>query len=372
MPRSHVEINYSHALGYSHYINYFTPQTHMNRGYITGYINVKNQTIPRVTSEIKTADFGGAVMVRWGFGRDRYMVAPGLYAIGAPGSTSDVFVTSNYKLSFDHLRKNLKEDDAWILVLDTNGINVWCAAGKGTFGTQELISRIRLVELETIVNHRRLILPQLGATGVASYKVKEETGFNVLFGPVRASDIKRFIKEGYKADKEMRKVKFDFIDRLKLIPNDFLYGKFYLSGAVVIVLILSLLNSDGISLSHISDQGSKAALIASLAYLSGIVLTPMFLPYIPGRYFSLKGLFTGSLIFMIYLLFFSTSHNLAVIISWLFIVMAISSFTAMNFTGSSTYTSLSGVRKEMKIFIPVQISLGVAGILLQLAGKLIK
>jgi len=30
----------------------------------------------------------------------------------------------------------------WILILDTKGVNVWCAAGKGTFGTEELVFRI--------------------------------------------------------------------------------------------------------------------------------------------------------------------------------------------------------------------------------------
>ena len=82
-------------------------------------------------------------------------------------------MTANYKLSFDAIRKNLSGQNGWILVLDTKGINVWCAAGKGTFGTNELVKRIRLVSLEKIVNHKRLILPQLGAAGVAAHKVKE-------------------------------------------------------------------------------------------------------------------------------------------------------------------------------------------------------
>ena len=113
----------------------------------------------------------GAVMVRWGINRDNYRVNPGLYAVGTPGQESDVFVTANYKLSFDALRKNLAGVNGWILVLDTKGVNVWCAAGKGTFGTKELVNRIKLVLLEKVVNHKRLILPQLGATGVAAHNV---------------------------------------------------------------------------------------------------------------------------------------------------------------------------------------------------------
>ena len=65
-------------------------------------------------------------------------------------------VTANYKLSFDALRSQLADLDAWILVLETNGINVWCAAGKGTFGTDELVHRIRECQLEKVVKTRNL------------------------------------------------------------------------------------------------------------------------------------------------------------------------------------------------------------------------
>ena len=89
---------------------------------------------------------------------------PGLYALGKPGKQSEIFVTANYKYSLDLLRKSLRGRDAWILVLNTKGINVWCAAGKGTFGTSELVLRIRAVRLEQYVDHRRIILPQPGAS----------------------------------------------------------------------------------------------------------------------------------------------------------------------------------------------------------------
>src|SRR5512142_76864 len=164
----------------------------MSRTLQTGNIMISDLNIPQVSTRLKPSDFLGSVMVRWGINRNRYRVDPGLYEVGSPGPDSDVFVTANYKLSFDNLRKNLSGINGWILVLDTKGINVWCAAGKGTFGTRELVNRIGLVSLEKIVNHKRLILPQLGATGVAAHKVKEETGFNVHYGPVRASDIGKF------------------------------------------------------------------------------------------------------------------------------------------------------------------------------------
>ncbi|HNW57571.1 MAG TPA: mercury methylation corrinoid protein HgcA, partial [Bacteroidales bacterium] len=312
-----------------------------------------------------------AVMVRWGFNRDNYRVSPGLYAVGNPDQSSDVFVTANYKLSFDTLRKSLSGINGWILVLDTNGINVWCAAGKGTFGTNELIRKIRQASLEKVIHHKRIILPQLGATGVAAHKIKEETGFNVQYGPVRASDIKKFIKNGYRADKEMRRVTFRFMDRIKLISNDLLYGKFYLLGAIAIILAISGVAKDGFAFRNLFDKGSEAIINLFFAYISGIVITPMFLPYIPGRSFAMKGFLCGSLTFIILLLSGMTGSNLFENLSWFLIITAVSSFMAMNFTGSSTFTSLSGVKKEMRFSMPVQIGFAVAGVILQVIGKIL-
>jgi hypothetical protein len=341
----------------------------MKNTFTIGNIHVAGTSVPQISTELKTSDFLGSVMVRWGIKRDSYRVNPGLYAVGYPNTDSDVFVTANYKLTFDNLRKNIKGIDGWILVLDTKGVNVWCAAGKGTFGTKELVNRIRLVSLEKIVNHKRLILPQLGATGVAAYKVKEETGFNVHYGPVRAADLKKFISDGYRADREMRKVTFGFEDRIKLIPNDFIYGKFYLLGAITLLFLVSGLSGNGISYKDFSGEGGPAILRVFLAYLAGIVVTPLFLPYIPGRHFSLKGFFAGALVFLIIMLLKSSPDNIFETISWFLIITAISSFLAMNFTGSSTFTSLSGVKKEMKISLPFQIGFALIGIILQIIGK---
>ncbi len=108
-----------------------------------------------------------------------------------------------------------------------------------------------------------------------------------------------------------------------------------------------------------------------LAYFSGLVLTPVLLPYIPGRYFSVKGFLAGSLVFAFLLLFKMAGKNIAEIVSWFLLITGISSYFSMNFTGSSTFTSLSGVKKEMKFSIPAQITFGAAGLILQIIGKFI-
>jgi hypothetical protein len=342
----------------------------MKHSFLTGNLSTAVNPIPTISTDLNLTDILGAVMVRWGINRNNFRVNPGLYAAGAPGSDSDVIVTANYKLTFDTVRKNLSGLNAWILVLDTKGVNVWCAAGKGTFGSKELIKRIQDVSLHKIVNHKRLIIPQLGATGVAAHKVKEETGFNVHYGPVRASDIKKFVSNGYMADKEMRSVTFNFQDRIKLIPNDFIYGKFYLLAAFAVVLLISGLSPNGYTFNNFSGKSVPALLNIFLAYISGVIVTPLFLPYLPGRMFSLKGFLSGILLFLILIFLNHAGDNIYENGSWFLIITSVSSFLAMNFTGSSTYTSLSGVKKEMKVSLPFQLVFAVGGIFLQIVGKL--
>jgi len=326
--------------------------------------------LPRVSARLSMKDHLGTVRVRMGIRRDAYRVDPGLYAIGHPTSVSDVFVTANYKLSFDTLRKNLDGVDGWILVLDTKGINVWCAAGKRTFGTAELIRQINLTSLDKIVSHKRLILPQLGASGISAHKVREASGFSVIYGPVRASDIRAFVSSGYRATKEMRRVHFGFTDRMILIPNDFIYGKTYLLAGMALILLLSGLNTSGLSLQRMLDSGPGMMMNVVYAYISGIVLTPMMLPWIPGRPFALKGFFAGFGLSLLLLVFHRLGNNYYETAAWFLVITGLSSFLAMNFTGSSTYTSLSGVKKEMKVAVPLQITFALTGLVLMMIGRM--
>ena len=204
----------------------------MKKTYISGWIDTGAGKVPKVATRLNQTDRLGALKVRWTFSRMSYKVEPGIYAVGNPTPDSVVLVSANYKLSFDILRRELNGSDAWVMVLDTKGINVWCAAGKGTFGGEEIINRMKLTGLNKIVNHRKLILPQLSAPGVAAHEVKRLSGFSVIYGPVRALDISAFLKRGMQATPEMRRVRFSFYDRLLLVPAEIAAGKMYLLFAI--------------------------------------------------------------------------------------------------------------------------------------------
>ena len=183
----------------------------------------------------------------------------------------------------------------------------------------------------------------------------------MIYGPVLASDIKPFIESGYKATPEMRSVKFPMIERIKLIPVELSYGKYYLLLIPFIFLALSGLNGNGYSFDMAWKNGGFAIVNLAAAYTAGCVLNPILLPWIPFRRFSLKGLALGCIMALLLLNFHFLGSSVIEIISWFLIMGGISSFLALNFTGSSTYTSLSGVQKEMKLALPTQIGFSTFG-----------
>lgn len=339
--------------------------------FIKRWIATGSGKVPEVCSALNYTDRIGTISSRLTFGRMDYKVEPGIYAVGNPGAGSMVLVSANYKMSFDVLRSNLAGINAWILVIDTKGINVWCAAGKGTFGTAEIVNRIKITGLEKIVNHKKLIIPQLGAPGVSYHEVKELSGFSVIYGPVRALDIKAFIENGMKATPEMRRVRFSFYDRLVLVPAEIVMGMNYLIYAAAIIFILSGLNKNGYSPGLVLDKGFSGVINLLMAFFAGAVTGPLLLPWLPGKSFSMKGFYAGIIIFLVLYYFGLTGNIIFEIVAWFLLFISVSSFLTMNFTGASTYTSLSGVKKEMKYALPLQIAGIIIGVGMWVASRFV-
>lgn len=332
----------------------------LDQPFVIGSIQTSAGILPQISSALTRQDNWGTIKARFGVFRMDYRVSPGLYALGNPHDSSPVLVTANYKMSFDRLRNALPRRDAWILVLDTDGINVWCAAGKGTFGTEELIGRIKSSGLADIVKHRKLILPQLGAPGVAAHLAAKLSGFKVQYGPVRAEDLPAYLDAGSKATEQMRIMNFPLKERAVLIPIELMEAlKVFLIIAPVLLIISGIIGPAGFRI-NAGSYGLFAVLAILCAIASGAVFSTLLLPYLPGRAFSIKGLSAGIIVSLI--LLYLRNINLQAwpgrieVLSWLLIIPAVSSFLAMNFTGCSTYTSLSGVKKEMRRALPLQIA----------------
>jgi hypothetical protein len=314
------------------------------------------KTILKTDSVWRISDRLGRFKVRLGFGRDGYRVKPGLYALGNPDRSSHIIVTANYKLSFDIVRKSLRGHSVYILVLDTKGINVWCAAGKGSFGTDELLRRVLETDLDVITDTRELILPQLGAPGVSAHKVKQLTGFKVTYGPVRAEDLPDFIDSGKKKTGKMGLVSFNFGERFEIAPLEFVQGLKYFLPIFAALLVLSFIGPLG----TLAGQFRKDVYYLLAAYLTGTLGVPLLLPILPGKPFAVKGAALGLVILVVVGLAMKvTAGSLAVSLA---VFLPVSAFSAMNFTGATPFTNITGVEREIKKSVPVLIALSAAGI----------
>jgi hypothetical protein len=222
------------------------------------------------------------------------------------------------------------------------------------------------VKLDRVVAHRTIIVPQLGAPGVAGHEVRKQSGFRVVFGPVKAVDIKAFLKTDMKATREMKTVRFGFLDRLVLTPME-------------VVAVLKPVAIIAAALLAVHLTGFVSVSFSGLypfigAVLIGAVISPALLPWIPGRPFSWKGFLPGLLWAMV-VIYLNGSlfkpNGIFNILALLLLLPAISAFLTLNFTGASTYTSLSGVKKEMRIAMPAIAASASVGVVLWLVGRFI-
>jgi hypothetical protein len=328
-----------------------------------GWLDSGCGKVPRIGSRLTFGDHLGACLARWGIGRLNYLVPAGLYAIGEPAQEDPVVVTANYKMSYDIVRRALAGRNVWLLVLETFGINVWCAAGKGTFGTDELVRRIDETCLATVVSHRRLILPILGASGVAAHEVVKRSGFTVKYATIRASDLPQYLDNGMVTTDVMRELTFSLYERLVLVPVEIVHAfKTIFLGGAALFLATALMSGD--------TAGATVLLAFLGAVITGLAIAPLLLPWLPGHSFALKGALAGIAWSALYYLLADGSHwSLPVTLAAFLALPAISAFYALNFTGCTNFTSRSGVKKEMRLSLPVMGGAIFLGAILIVAGR---
>lgn len=191
-------------------------------------------------------------------------VEPGLREIGKPNRNSSVIVTSNFHLTVCRVEKSLKNEDCYLLVVPTNGINVWCGACGGDLNTHSVITAVKTSRIDERIEHRQLILPQFSAPGVDRRLLKQRTGWDAVFGPAYAKDIPSFLKTGLKKTPDQCIAKFSPHFRLEmLISMNFLI--WVLAGIVTLVI-----------------NPSWLFWVSALFWLPGIILYVGF-PILPGQ-----------------------------------------------------------------------------------------
>ncbi len=140
----------------------------------------------------------------------------GLTRIGDPDRNSPVFLTCNYHLTVERVKRALKGMDCYLLVANSKGDNVWCSATGGHFTNHSVISVLKTSGIEELVDHRKVVLPQLAATGIEGKTIQKKSGWKVMWGPVYAKDIPAFVEHKFSKAPEMSKVEFPLTQRIEM------------------------------------------------------------------------------------------------------------------------------------------------------------
>ncbi|HUZ26419.1 MAG TPA: HgcAB-like fusion protein [Streptosporangiaceae bacterium] len=139
----------------------------------------------------------------------------GLRRVGEPDANSPVLISGNYTLTVYRLLRVLQGIDCWLLVANSRGSNVWCAAGMNEYTEHDIIDAVNVADLPSVVRHKRLIAPPYAAPGVDVRKVKQETGYRIIWGPTHLNDIPRYLTNMGRRTHDMVLVQFGFKDRME-------------------------------------------------------------------------------------------------------------------------------------------------------------
>ncbi len=125
-------------------------------------------------------------------------VEPKLYAIGQPNEHSPVLFTTNFSLTYYTVQADVEASrvPAYILCVDTEGTSVLTAYSGDKLNEKIVHNAMKKANLESVVKHRRLIIP--GYVAEMSGALEEESGWEVVVGPRESSVIPKFLQEVWK------------------------------------------------------------------------------------------------------------------------------------------------------------------------------
>jgi len=283
---------------------------------------------------------------------DLVPIDPGLYKSGNPNKTSPIIVTANYEFTYIKVMRDLKGIDAWVLCVDSNGINVWCAARGKDFGNNQLIEAVEATGLRKMTEKKTLILPQLSAGGVATPELQKKSRifpFRVVFGPVWSKDLPEFIENrpARKPDR-MKLAKFTLNHRLRgfITHTTFLLRKIFLLPLFGLFLILFVLNLIGLF-----DKLWWAGELLIWIIISNFLITFLFPTSKFTRRFIYKGIFFGILNSVVLGALTYMLHNSIAYTLWnISFFFWISFFSTMSLSGYTMATSPSEIQEEYPTF----------------------
>ena len=288
--------------------------------------------------------------------RRTYVIEPGLYYTGDKyDPDAPLIATSNYHLTVFLVLRHLQGTNTRLLVVDTDGINVWCAAGKGQFGNTTIKAQLNRYDTEVMWGETKptLILPKFGLAGVNLSEL-QKSGVKPVIGPLYAKDLPKYLFESPYRDRSKDMVVFGLKSRIFTWLPGFMQTLFY---AMILILLLMVITGGAIAWGVVVLMG----LIATLY--------PFFFPWIPGKRFAVKGLWLSGFISVGLLAMFVL--NLITEVSLLQAVpfaLASGLFFGLSYTGNSAVSNYSRVRVETARFLPITVVLYI----ISLAAMLMK
>ncbi len=263
-----------------------------------------------------------------------FTVRPGLYYIGERNGNSPLLVTCNNYLTVFLLARRIADRNVRLLVIDTNGINVWCSAGEGNFSAEEIIEKARLCSLLQEGHQIEMVLPKLCLSGVKLSDL-QKAGIKPVIGPMYAKGLPRYLDDDKFEDRVNDHVTFGLQSRIfTALPTavQFLY---WFAG-IYIVTFWTL--------------DSLIILIAgALAFTYSIAF-----PFLPGKQFAVKGISLGVIASVLAIAHYVYhGFQLESVLFWILFVFATSIFIGLSFTGNSPLSNYDKVRRETAMFLPV-------------------
>ena len=284
-----------------------------------------------------------------------YAVRPGLYYTGeAYDAERPLLVTSNYALTVFLVVRRLKGQSVRLLVVDTDGINVWCAAGKGVFSNKAIMEQVNRYDRDILGSGKwlKLIVPKFGFSGVDLRSLRDER-IRPIIGPLYAKDLASYLADTPLRDRETERVHFGIQSRLFTWLPGLVQTMSYSLALILVFLFV------GVTLGRATPWG--------LVTITVVVATiyPLFFPWLPGRGFAAKGL-SLAVVFSLFLVVFQATDVIttASFVMGVFFTFGAAILFGLSYSGNSAVSNYVRVRKEIARFLPLNLALFVTSLVL--------
>lgn len=268
-----------------------------------------------------------------------FAVRPGIYYLGRYEPDAPLLVTGNFYLTLFLLAKKIQGLPVRVLVIDTEGINVWCSSGKGKFSAQEIIDKAKKCSLLREGKKLELVLPKFSLAGVRLSQLRR-AGIKPVIGPLYADDVAAFLKSDRLTHRLNDRVRFDLKHRVfTAVPTAV---QFFYNFLGVYVIGLGWL------------EQSVVWIATGLAFLY-----PVLFLYLPGKLFATKGIslgVTAALVLALWQLVLGQLETGLVLFRAVFTV-ATAMLVGLSYTGNSPISNYTLVRQEIARFLPVLVLL---------------